>query len=279
MAQGMDFFIDLPSKMQSGDLFAIMVALILLYCIVVILKKFTRLVAPGAKIIFISLIIIMAAYIFFKDFLLRLMTEGLTPDNMIFGLIGFLCGILAVGIALFKAVRAYKKGRQEKKKQTEPESLQTHITDTNGEVIGTHLHPWPQPAQPAENQQLILPFMNLTKDNSAGMVIIYLIVAEFGIFSSKTIAAANADTGFAFFLIFMFAALIFIKLTYNNYITGLKHFALAFIMGFGLSIVLGFFWGGIPLETLLSKEYFATDALVALITGLSLSLFMGGKGK
>ena len=68
-------------------------------------------------------------------------------------------------------------------------------------------------------------------------------------------------------------------MTYNDYITGLKHFGLAFILGFGLSIVLGYFWGAIPLSVLLSKEYFATDALVALITGLSLSLFMSGKGR
>ena len=270
--------IDLPSKMQSGDLFAIMVGLILLYCVVILLKKFTRLVAHGAKTIFILIIIVMAAYIFLNDFLLRLVTEGLTPDNMIFGFIGLLCGILAVGIALYKAVKSYKKGRKSKSQQTLP--------GTPAQALTSYPHPegyngatgYPPQPQPAESQQSIIPFMNLTKDNSVGMVIIYLIIAEFGIFSSKTIAAASAETGFYFFIIFMAAAFIFIKLTYHDYLTGLRHFALVSILGFGLSIILGHFWGGIPLKDLLSMQYFGSDALVALITGIALSLFMSNKG-
>jgi hypothetical protein len=42
--------------------------------------------------------------------------------------------------------------------------------------------------------------------------------------------------------------------------------------------MLGFFWGGIPPEQLLSLNYFTSDALVALVTGLALSLFMGSIG-
>ena len=76
----------------------------------------------------------------------------------------------------------------------------------------------------------------------------------------------------------MAAALIFIKLVYHDYNTGLKHLGVAFVLGFALSLVLGHFWGGIPLDTLLSVNYFGSDALVALITGISLSLFMSSKG-
>ncbi len=81
IVQGTDYLLDLPVKVQSGDLFAIMVALIIIYCIVVLLKKFTRLVAPGAKKIFIFLIIVIAAYIFFQSFLLRILTEGRTRNR------------------------------------------------------------------------------------------------------------------------------------------------------------------------------------------------------
>lgn len=282
VTQSIDFLIDLPSKMQSGNLFAIIAGLIILYCIVILLKKFTHFVAPGAKKIFIFVIIAIAAYIFLKDFLLRLVTEGLTPDNMIFGFIGLLCGILAVGIALDKAIKSYKRGRKQRS------GKETVGADPEIRYRASPSHYWEDiPAQPPasqphpseeDHQQSIIPFLNTNKDNSVGMVIIYLIIAEFGIFSSKTIAAASAESGFYFFVIFMAAAFIFIKLTYHNYLRGLRHFALVTILGFGLSIILGHFWGGISIETLISMQYFSSDALVALITGISLSLFMSNKG-
>jgi len=277
LVQGTNYLAELPVKVQSGDLFAIMVALIILYCLILILKKFTKIVAPGAKKIFIFIIILIAAYIFFQDFLLRIITEGLTPDNIIFGLAGLLCGILAVGIALYKAVKSYKKGREMKLQQAQQETPRYPPPAEYWE--GDTAHPPASRPQPAEEeQQSIIPFLNIHKDNSVGMVIIYLIIAEFGIFSSKTIAAASAETGLYFFLIFMAAAFIFIRLTYHNYLTGLRHFAVVALLGFGLSIILGHFWGGIPLNNLLSIEYFGSDALVALITGIALSLFMSGKG-
>jgi hypothetical protein len=280
IAQGMDYLLNLPVKVQSGDLFAIMVALIILYCIVMLLKKFTRVVAPGAKKIFIFLIIIIAAYIFFQNFLLRILTEGLTLDNIIFGFGGLLCGILAVAVALHGAVKSYKKGKEDKMRQTAPGTVPPGIPPYPytypGEYNGAAGYPPQQP--PAESQQSVIPFLNLTKDNSVGMVIIYLIIAEFGIFSSKTIAASSSETGFYFFLIFMAAAFIFIKLTYHNYLKGLRHFAVVTLLGLILSIILGHFWGGISLDTLLSMDYFGSDALVALITGIALSLFMSSKG-
>ncbi len=118
----------------------------------------------------------------------------------------------------------------------------------------------------------------LTKDNSIGMVIISLAVAEFGVFSSKTIAAATVDTGIVFFILFMIAAFVFIKLTYHNYRTGLWHFGVAFMIALAMTFLLGYFWAGIPIETLTTDKFFSSEALVALITGLSLSLFMSGKG-
>lgn len=276
---GVDYLIGLPADVQSGDLFAIMVALILIYCIIVILKKFTRLVLHSAKKIFILFIILIASYIFFRDFLLRILTEGLTPDNIIFGFTGLLCGILAVGIALYTAVRSIKKGPGHQDAQNYPYPPPGGMYGypypyaANGEKEGQA-----PPQNGEEAPQPIFPFINLTKDNSVGMVIIYLIIAEFGIFSSKTIAASSAEMGFYFFLIFMIAALIFIKLTYHDYLRGFKHFIVVTILGFILSIVLGHFWGGIPLETLLSMQFFGSDALVALITGIALSLFMSSKG-
>ncbi len=106
----------------------------------------------------------------------------------------------------------------------------------------------------------------------------YIVIAEFGVFSSKTIPAPTENIGFGFFIIFMMAAFLFIKQSYREYRRGITHFAAATAFGSALSIILGHFWGNYPLEQLLSLSYFATDSLVALVTGLSLSLFMSNKG-
>jgi uncharacterized membrane protein len=119
---------------------------------------------------------------------------------------------------------------------------------------------------------------SIKSDKSLGAVLAYLVVAQFGVFSSKTMPAPSFQVGIAFFAIFIIAGLFFIHFTYNNYLTGLRHLVLAVVVGTVIAIVLGYFWGDIPLDTLLSPAFFQTDALVALVTGLALSLFMGGKG-
>lgn len=116
------------------------------------------------------------------------------------------------------------------------------------------------------------------QDRSLLAVLSYIIVAEFGVFSSVTIAAPNSTVGFGFFVAFMLAAFIFIRTAYYSYAVGLGHLAVGAIFGIVLSIGLGHLWVGTPLELLLSLEYFATNSLVAFITGLAVSLFMGSKG-
>ncbi|MDD4127122.1 MAG: hypothetical protein PHV39_05480 [Methanomicrobium sp.] len=271
------YLLELPQKALSGDMFAIMVSLIILYSLVYILVKSAKLMKNILKKLVLFFIIAMAVYIFLMDFVYKVITYGFTPDIILFGFTGLMCGLFALAVALFKMRAALKRRALEKQKAREAagSSVQSAYPAYNQNL--------PPDAQPTPQAQVQNPFIpqqitNFAKDNSIGMVIIYLIVAEFGIFSSNTIAAVNEDTGLAFFMIFMFAALIFIKLTYNNYKTGIGHLIVAFIMGYSLSIILGYFWGGISLDVLFSKGYFATDALVALISGLSLSLFMSGKG-
>ena len=119
---------------------------------------------------------------------------------------------------------------------------------------------------------------NLKSDKSLGAVLAYLVVAQFGVFSSKTMPAPSFQVGVAFFVLFIIAGLFFIHFTYHNYLTGLRHLVMAVIVGTIIAMVLGYFWGNIPLDQLISPAFFQTDALVALVTGLALSLFMGGKG-
>jgi len=61
---GVDYLIALPEKVQSGDLFAIMVAFIIIYCVAILIKKFSVVVLDSIKKLVIFLIIAVAAYIF-----------------------------------------------------------------------------------------------------------------------------------------------------------------------------------------------------------------------
>ncbi|MCK9580828.1 MAG: hypothetical protein M0Q92_10330 [Methanoregula sp.] len=119
---------------------------------------------------------------------------------------------------------------------------------------------------------------SLKNDQSLGAVIAYLVIAQFGVFSSMTIPAPSFQVGVAFFALFIIAGLFFIHFTYRDYRTGLRHLVSAILVGAIIAIVLGHFWGNIPLDQLISPAFFESSALVALVTGLALSLFMGGKG-
>ena len=59
---------------------------------------------------------------------------------------------------------------------------------------------------------------------------------------------------------------------------GIRHLAIALVFGAALSVFLGNIWTSVPLVELLSIAYFKSNALVALTTGLAVSLFMGSKG-
>jgi hypothetical protein len=52
----------------------------------------------------------------------------------------------------------------------------------------------------------------LKSDKSLGAVLAYLVIAQFGVFSSKTMPAPSFQVGIAFFTLFLLAGLIFIHL-------------------------------------------------------------------
>lgn len=294
------FIQEMPDKIVNGDLFAILITIIVLYCAVFLLVKSAKYLVAFIKKFFIFTIFVLALYIFVKEFLFKVLTEGFTPDVIVVGGFGLICGIIAVIVALSSVIGAHRKRKEElAKKEAEAAAASSAAACPPGTPV--YQQPYqppyqptyqPQPATPgaeqppqqyppgyAPNYSYLPPQLAmLTKDNSIGMVIISLAVAEFGVFSSKTIAAATVDTGIVFFILFMIAAFVFIKLTYHNYRTGLWHFGVAFMIGLAMTFLLGYFWAGIPIETLTTDKFFSSEALVALITGLSLSLFMSGKG-
>ncbi len=253
----------LPAELAGGDFFAVTAVLIFLYLAFYALSKLTALIVFFIKKIFLLAIVSLACYHFAQTLSLRIAINGFTQSTLLFGAVGSLAGVLGFYAALYAAFHSAK-------------NIKTMPRENAGEPVKSE----PQTLK-TESQSMLAnlnPFPTLRDDRRLETVLTYLIIAEFGVFSSKTIAAPSATVGLGFFTVFMIAALLFIHQSYTHYGRGLKHLAAAIIVGGTLSILLGHYWSGIPLTNLLSPRYFSTDSLVALVTGLSVSLFMGSKG-
>ena len=291
----------LPNEVARVDVFASVIFLILLYAGIIIVQKLTTVLLLVLKKVFLLIIVSLAFFEFMRMFALKLSLEGLSTGTILFGAAGFVIGVVAFSIALYVAFRSLivlQKSEERPAEVSEGETLpgirergdtwepqhdaeispggEPDGKDVVPAVTGTGEDGVPVPIGSRIRNELSV--SALKNDKRIGAVIAYIIIAEFGVFSSKTTAAPSIETGMAFFCIFLLASLLFIRLTYHDYWKGVRHLAAAVLIGGLLSIVLGFFWGGIPPEQLLSLNYFTSDALVALVTGLALSLFMGSIG-
>ncbi|MBU0762197.1 MAG: hypothetical protein KKD39_04170 [Candidatus Altiarchaeota archaeon] len=245
-----EYALDLPARLQAGDVFAVSAVLIGIYLAVLIINKLSGLIIFFLKKIFLLTIVSLAFYQFMTTLIDKVGVEGFTNDTIVFGVAGLIAGFLAFVIALYAAFTTLKPKGDEKTEQVD------------------------------EKSRALMEMMSLKTlkdDKSIGAVLTYLVIAQFGVFSSKTIAAPNETVGMWFFAVFMVAAFAFIKQGYQDFRKGVSHFVLATVVGVILSVVLGHFWGGYELSILASTKYFASDSLVALVTGLAVSLFMGSK--
>jgi hypothetical protein len=305
----------LPSAIMQGDIFALTIGLIAFFIAVVIINQLTALLVRFLKRAILLIIVTLAFIQFFLTLSSRVAAEGWTMDSIVFGAIGTAVGIVAIITALMVALGEYHSARKKPvhpngngkalhgtpryetpyEAHPEPtavarEEFHHAVAPPHGDEFFEEYHP-AQVTAPAGQQPVALQpdsafavvkeglsFDNIKQDRSLGTVIAYLIVAQFGVFSSASIPAPSFQVGLAFFILFILAGLIFIHFTYNNYVTGLRHLFIGLVVGGIVALLLGYFWGNIPLSVLLSPAFFQTNALVALVTGLALSLFIGGKG-
>ena len=278
----------MPAEIMRVDVFALTITLIAFFAAVVIINRLTGLLINVLKKIILFLIVALAFWQFVLMFFSRISSEGLNNDTIIFGAVGFVIGFTALCISLFVALRSFYEAGVKKPAPAAPgeggAAPETARAESPAAGLAAGDETLAAPAAEVGKAGTVssvketLSISSLKNDRSLGAVLAYLVVAQFGVFSSKTIPAPSFQVGVAFFAIFVVAGLFFIHLTYNNYLTGLRHLVLAIVVGTAMAVVLGFFWGNIPLDQLLSPAFFQTDALVALVTGLALSLFMGGKG-
>ena len=258
------------------------ISLIILFVLLILLVKFSAWLLSLFKrfILFIIVAFSLAA------FLWRFQEQLLAQPNYVLigvGVIGVVIAFIALVISVLSIKREWDNTRsyrkEEIKKQVE-KVVQGEIKK-GARVAATPSITPTQVQQPQMLTKQTLTTANILQsfqDRSLLAVLSYIVVAEFGVFSSVTVAAPNEMAGLGLFVVFMVAAFIFIKTSYHRYSVGIRHLTIGTIFGIALSIALGHIWVGTPIETLLSLGYFTTNSLVAFITGLAVSLFMGSKG-
>ncbi|MFH1722686.1 MAG: hypothetical protein ABH950_08805 [Candidatus Altiarchaeota archaeon] len=255
----------------GGDLMAVTFLLVLVYVSILIINKLTDLLLIVISKLMVFAIISSALYLFFLDWMAKV-AAGPTAETIILGLVGLLAGVGAFSIALYSLIQSTKHVKKLKEKEIEDKQKEEEdkkldearkgVEETKKEVLAL---------------REFLTMQTFKDDKSLGAVLAYMAIAQFGIFSSKTISAPSSIIGFVFFVIFLAATGFFIKINYKSYRLGLTHFGVALFVGFVLSIILGVTWGDYSATELISPAYFQTDSLVALMTGIALPIFMGSK--
>lgn len=91
----------LPDEVARGDIFAIVIVLILLYAGIIIIQKLTTVLVLVLKKVFLLIIVSLAFFEFMRMFALKLTIEGLSTGTIVFGAAGFVIGVVAFSIALY----------------------------------------------------------------------------------------------------------------------------------------------------------------------------------
>lgn len=278
------------SKVLAGDVSTIAllgIAVIVLFVMAVLLVELAAWLINLVKRFLLFVIVAVSISLFFFSFQNKIFVPEPDMALLTTGLIGIAFAIVAFAISFISLKSEWQKPKDQKvaelkseMKKLVSEQFESKLAGIASKAARPEITA-AQAQQPAlVSKQALAPagFFASFHDRSILAVLSYMIVAEFGVISGITISAPSVGVGMVFFALFLVAALVFIKSTYHHYPTGIKHLLVALSIGWVLSVVLSNVWLSIPLETLISPAYFQTNALVALVTGLAVSLFMGSKG-
>jgi hypothetical protein len=257
------------TKVTQGDPLYVALALIAALIILGILIEVTFFVWRIVKRLALLGIIASSMYLFIvyvgNEFNKYGALEKIPPQTLAFAAAGLLVCLLALYISLRSLIRRARPAEEAREELEYEETAEKTTKRRAGRVLAK---------PPAPVQALTIPIA----EKSLLSVLAYIIVGEFGVFSSITIAAPNPQVGMGFVGAFLVGALLFLRNTYADYVKGLKHLLVAAVFAVVLSIVLGHYWALIPAEKLLSIDYFGTSAAVAVVTGIAVSLLLGSKG-
>jgi len=278
----------------AGDVFSIAILGIIAGILLLFFLKATLWLFSVTKRFFLAIIIFISLYFFAINFKDKIFAPE--PDFVIIaiGVAGLLLGIVALAISFYSFNKHVKKPRTVKigdevivgKEDALaggveiPEDVEAEFRKEAIEAVKEEEEAKKEILKEELKKTLSMGSLReqMQSDKSLLAVLSYVIIAEFGVFSGVTNAAPNIEVGMAFLGVFLLGAFIFIRSTYHTYAKGAYHLIVTAFFGFALSILLGHFWAGTPLETLFSLEYFKSISLVAMITGMAISLFMGSRG-
>ncbi len=264
---------ELPKSVVMGNATAIIIALILFFIAIIIINALSSMILSFLKKTIIFFIILLVMYDLFPKYFSLVELYGWTFSNIMIGVIA----IAACGFGFYIALRSLIKDarnklirfseRMQKDKKTSHEEL---VRKKELEILEAH--------KQSETIKEGLSKEAIQNEKSLLAVLIYLVVAQFGVFSSPTLSAPNIQVGIMFFVIFIVGIIIFTKSTYKNTKTAVIYFSVTFLVALVLSFALGVLWGKNSFAQLFSPEFFTSDSLVAMITGMGVSLFAGSKG-
>ena len=246
------YIFSLPSLVKQGDYFAILISLILIYAAIIVLNKISGLFLIVLKKIMSLAVMVLALMLIYTKFMDNIELEGLTIKTWVIGLSGIAIAILGTIISFYSLFSSTKKAIS--KGAIAKEMKEESLKDTKPEIDINQLKEF----------KTFFSLDSLKNDKSLLSVLTFLVVAEFGVFSSVTITAPNIRIGI-------------IMQSYKDYKKGMVHIVVTFVLGSVLAVVLGHYWANIPFSTLLSIDIFKTSCLVALISGMALSLFAGSR--
>ena len=270
---GSAYLQSLPTQIMGGDVGAIVIGLILFYISLIILNKLSYYLLKVIKYLVVVAIVLSAFYSLIMTFLEKF--AGADPTYTILGLIGIAVGFVGVIIALYSLF----------KQATKTTKL---ATANNAKMLAYHKQLLMDEKARLENERKRLEMERVkvkksalqqivTKQSVLLSIVTYIMIAEFGVFSSVTISAPTPEIGMIMAGMFIVGVVAYVYKTYPHPIVGLKYLAVAFVFAYLLSLLLGHYWVGHTLKELFSEAYFTLDSMVAFITGVALSLFMGSK--
>lgn len=250
----------LPELVRAGDFTAITVSIVLLLLGLIIINKITNAMMKVIESALMLTIISYASYLFAMVFIARSSIQGFTVENVLI----LIVGILAIVSGIFEGIKTliHRASKYNIPSEKEIERYQNKNVQSEYE--------------PLEFNKL-LKFDSIKSDNSIGKRLAYLIISEFGVFSSKTISAPNPKVGMAIFFIFLFGIIFYIFTMHTNKTKEMQYFLITLITSMIVASVLAITWSLYPPSEIFSLKFFSTDALVAVITGTSISMYMGGK--
>jgi hypothetical protein len=247
----------LPGLIMRGDVGSIIMAIILSYVALIIVHQISFHLLRVFKFAGVLAIVGLTFYTVVTEFLGRFKGQA-DPMFMLIAVIGIAIGFVGVIVTV--------KGLLGQARRREPER---------------HAHPAPRPvvhAKPASPLQVVA---NAAMPEEARLfqekfvtMIIYILVAEFGVFSSLSTNAPTPQVGMILLGVFTAGVGLFVYKAFEDRREGFLMLGTAYVFAFLVALALGFFWNNMGLVELFSDKFFTSDSLVGLITGVALSMFM-----